>query len=155
SRSLMSPGLLSLLLVAIWGCHSQQPHRETAQEHLWKVDDPSYVPFKVREIFLSNDNRFAGVTVDEKDSSGDRSASELTIYLIDLNDGEHRRIGSGEFTLLTTSKPHQFVLYNLFRGSSVQVINGFDVARSFDFGEFNGGWWNLHSQNFMFATDPA
>jgi hypothetical protein len=86
---------LVILVLLTSACQRQQAE-------MWRASDPTYVPFAVKEIAASADNRFVALTVDERAGHGDETlASNLTTYsttartgmdTIDILDVSKRRV---------------------------------------------------------------
>src|SRR5438034_3340942 len=136
--------ILSLLHLAAWGCHGQGLQ-------VWRTGEPSYLPFPVHEMVVSQDNRFVGLTVDPRpDPTADVIAGKLSIYLLDLKTGAHRLLGSGD-SLLRATTGHQFLYYDSDE-SPIMLTEGLDEVRSFKIGKRRQGWWNPKNQVVIFET---
>ena len=134
---------MSLLLAA--ACQRQQPQ-------IWRASDPTYVPFDVREIVVSANNRVVGVTVDERPANEPHIVSgDLPVYLLDLKTGNHHLLGSNGVLLPTLDD--QFIYSESERSSKPPVlITGVDTVRTFEIGESNGAWWNSKTSTVIFET---
>ncbi len=136
--------IVGLLCFAICGCHSEG-------QQVWLPSHPNYVPFSVRGIVVSDDNRFVGLTVDTRsDASSVVTAGELSIILVDLKIGVHKLIGSGD-SFFRPIRSRQFLYYRS-ETSPVLLLDGLETVRSFTIGERRQGWWNAANQRVIFET---
>lgn len=127
---------------------------QATEVQTWRVSDPSYVPFTVTEMAVSADNRFVGLTVDERANTNNPvTSSQLNGYVLDLKTGEHRKIGHGNSMLLPTpgAPGHEFLYYDS-EDSPILLLDGLQTARSFEIGRHSGGWWNRKNRLAIFAT---
>jgi len=134
--------LLPCLLLAA-ACQRQQGE-------MWRESDPTYVPFAVREIVVSANNRFVGLTVVEHENQA-ISAADLRLYLLDVKTGHHRLLGADGPLLPTVDD--QFIYSESGRSPKPpELTRGLDTVRTFDIGEHNGAWWNSKTNMAVFET---
>jgi hypothetical protein len=108
------------------------------------------VPFAVTEIVVSANNRFAGLTVDERPEPHD-SSGDLPVYMLDLQTGEHRKLGARGQVLATGDD--QFIYSDSERSSQPPILlRGLETVRTFDIGMNNGLWWNSKAATAILET---
>jgi len=136
---------IALLTVALLTSACQKK-----QGDVWRESDPSYVPFAVREIVVSGNNRYIGLTVVEHGNEA-ITAADLRLYLLDVKTGQHRLLGPD--APLLPIMDEQFIYSESGRSSKPpELIRGLDTIRTFDIGEHNGVWWNSKTRMAIFAT---
>jgi len=143
---------LALGLCLALACAACQSTKATKAQ-VWRESDPAYVPFAVTEMVISENNRFTGLTVDERTQKSEAlSSKELTVYILDLTTGEHRLLGDGSSALIPTASEEHDFLYDSSSKSPVVLIKGLQSVRSFAIDRGNGVWWNRKSRMAIFDT---
>jgi hypothetical protein len=100
------------------------------------------VPFPVHWLAVSADNRFVALKVDEQKRKLNSVPDwkSLSVYMLDLQTGEHRRIGDGTTVLEPSPVGHIFTADN--ESDSVTLIDGLSVMKPLKTGRRAGAWWN-------------
>lgn len=150
--SVTSSGIVTLLIAATMLA------ADSNEMGKWNSSDPTYVPFPVYSFVVSPDNRFVGMKVDEHPekhlASIPAAANWQTIYLLDLETGNHRNLGPGDGDLIPGPKDHKFI-YLRNSGTSDDafiLFDGLEPTKKLQVGQHSGAWWNSFTNEVMFAA---